>query len=373
MEEVIFTVNDTLFFSEKVLVNNLNIGDTIVPISTQHVLERITTLDLIIISKHILHGNVLTEDWQLKAADANEDGIISALDVVYLRGLILREINNLPSGKSRVFDPPFVVYDGSFSGFQFESVKIGNLNAIQENCNQNAMVETFISGSFSLKTFTQEFEANELITVPITPQSYVENIIGIQFPIRFTPDMFEFVSIRGNETYDITNENFSFSKLEDGFILFSWNANEGINFSTQKPFIVLTLKSKIDGEISSALSNIGITSSQIKDRIFLEEENGDFEFQNVTLFHEDPIIYKHSVFPNPFVSKIYFQVAIPKRSSVELFIYDASGKYITSRDYDNIEGNIMIEFSEDQFPSPGVYFYTLKTNHKTWNGKIIAH
>ncbi|MEM1124960.1 MAG: redoxin domain-containing protein, partial [Bacteroidota bacterium] len=65
----------------------------------------VTTLDIVLISKHILGIDTFTMAHQLLAADANGSGSVTTFDLVQLRQLILGKINEFPTGKSWLFDP----------------------------------------------------------------------------------------------------------------------------------------------------------------------------------------------------------------------------------------------------------------------------
>lgn len=65
-----------------------------------HPLNGVTTLDLVLITKHILGLEPLDSPYKIIAADANQDGLVTIFDVVVLRKLILGITTELPNGKS---------------------------------------------------------------------------------------------------------------------------------------------------------------------------------------------------------------------------------------------------------------------------------
>ena len=66
-------------------------------------IEGVTTLDLVRISRHILRQKPFTNKYNLIAADANNDGRITASDLTDLRKLILGITTELPKNESYKF------------------------------------------------------------------------------------------------------------------------------------------------------------------------------------------------------------------------------------------------------------------------------
>lgn len=101
----------------------------------------VTTLDLVLIKKHILGITEFTQPWQWLAADANNNHSVSTLDLVDLRRLILGITTTYPNNVSWKFVPEtyqwgdiangqFIVQNlqGDVDSVNFIAVKIGDLN-----------------------------------------------------------------------------------------------------------------------------------------------------------------------------------------------------------------------------------------------------
>lgn len=63
-------------------------------------LNGISTLDLVLIQKHLLGIEPFTSPYQFIAADANQDGNITSFDILLLKQLLLGVTNELPQGRS---------------------------------------------------------------------------------------------------------------------------------------------------------------------------------------------------------------------------------------------------------------------------------
>ena len=106
--------------------------------SNTNPLNGVSTLDLVLISKHILGTQVISSPYLLAAADVNDNGIISVSDLVELRQMILGIRKDFKNNKSwRIYsnNKGNLLKDGKFSILiqkdellSFSLVKIGDIN-----------------------------------------------------------------------------------------------------------------------------------------------------------------------------------------------------------------------------------------------------
>lgn len=121
----------------------------VTPSKNDDPLNGITEEDLTQIANHILGTEPFDSPYQIIAADANQDGHVTTLDIKYLRKLMLGYIDQLPNGKSWRFVPYFYEFpdpqnpfaqpfpesievsnteDPLPSYFNFKGIKIGDVN-----------------------------------------------------------------------------------------------------------------------------------------------------------------------------------------------------------------------------------------------------
>ena len=106
--------------------------------SNTNPLNGVSTLDLVLISKHILGTQVINTSSSLSAADVNDNGIISVSDLVELRQMILGIRKDFKNNKSwRIYsnNKGGLLKDGKFSILiqkdellSYSLVKIGDIN-----------------------------------------------------------------------------------------------------------------------------------------------------------------------------------------------------------------------------------------------------
>lgn len=107
------------------------IADPVLRLSkTDEVRNNLSSLDILLIRKHILRINTLTDEALLLAADANGDGRINALDMLEVRKVILDINKEFPVESHRFLpnDIPLSIVAGSNQTFDIKVSKTGDLN-----------------------------------------------------------------------------------------------------------------------------------------------------------------------------------------------------------------------------------------------------
>lgn len=83
----------------------------------------ITTIDLLMIHQHVLALYTLNSPYKIIAADCNNSGTISALDIAIARALILANIQLFPGGRLWEFVKSDFVFSNGQSPFPFEKTR----------------------------------------------------------------------------------------------------------------------------------------------------------------------------------------------------------------------------------------------------------
>lgn len=73
---------------------------SITPYKNDDLMNGVTILDLVLITRHILGIQLLDSPYQLMAADINDNGHITTLDLIYLRRAILQISDTFPNNPS---------------------------------------------------------------------------------------------------------------------------------------------------------------------------------------------------------------------------------------------------------------------------------
>lgn len=342
------------------------------PKKDDDVLNGISTLDLVIIQRHILDIEGLQSPYKLIAADVNKDQAINSLDLVELRKVILGtqlKFNGNTSwrfidGQYKFIDPLFAHTENfvesteilNFSkdmAVDFVAVKTGDVNesvvanaSTQKNTNSRSII--------NLTTPQQKVKTGDLVTIPVHMTQEM-NLTGMQFTIHFDASTLELVQINHGMTSD---DNFGFTNLSDGDITFSWNDASGFSFRKDDLLTSLVFRAKRDGNVTDMFE---INSSLLKAESYDNQNNVfglSWKTENV-----QPAFVVHQNIPNPFSQTTTISFELPEAGNVVCSVRDMGGKMIKEISQYFDAGTQSIAINKSELPSSGVYYYTVQTGN----------
>jgi len=161
----------------------------------------VSTLDLVLIQKHILTQQLLDSPYKMIAADINSTGNISAIDLVELRKLILGIYDELPNNDSwRFVDAdqnltvanPWVFTEvidvnnlsTSMMNENFVGVKIGDVNGSVTANATSVSTENRSSDALTLEIMERELQAGETAVVAFMSSNFAD-VYGYQLTMSF--------------------------------------------------------------------------------------------------------------------------------------------------------------------------------------------
>ncbi len=355
----------------KYLFENI-VGDlsyTLDATKNDNCLEGVSTLDLVLIQRHVLGLGQLTSPYKLIAADINGSESITASDLVQLRKLILGveiELDNkdcwLFIDKAFNFDDPSYPWnypahqqiediDIDLMSSDFVAVKIGDVNGSVSN------IHDPVSGNRSTKMIQMTmqdgvFEEGEEVRIPINIKSNVD-LLAMQVNFSYDTDALIFNNIQSDQL-DIKPSYFA--NKEDGRIGNLSLAYSNVNstkLAIDEEILVLSFTAKSSNKISSVLTE---NSSQLQGVIYDDNEETNylqFDFDVESLL---PMSVS-SPSPNPFVDNSRIAIKVAYEMPLEITIYDQSGRlmYKDYKDYNPGIHNIRI--SSDMLQSQSGVFY----------------
>jgi len=347
----------------------------------------VSTLDLVMIQRHVLELELLNSPYKMIAADINNDEDISASDLLVLRKLILGSITEFPNnGSWRFIDADYTFADptdpfgntlpesvdiavlDSDKVIDFIAVKVGDINdnAAANLKDQNASsVRT--NNTVSMKVENQNFRAGEMVVVPVTIS---EEMIatGLQFTIEVGSGL-EFADVT-SESISISDDNIGFASLSEGVITLSWNHAAGVSINDTEAVLELVFNTRNSGTIAKELK---ISSNLINAEIYNEDlQTMDIEF--VIEGREDENIngfVLHQNVPNPFTETTDISFELPVSKLGTLTVYDMTGKVISSVQRTFEKGANHITLNRSDLGTTGVLYYQLQVGEYVASRKMI--
>ena len=337
-------------------------------------LNGVSTLDLVLMSKHILGTQTFTTMYQSLAADVNNSGTISTADMVELRKMILGLQSNFSKNTSWRFVELGQNYDPiqtawiknltgkkTFSNLQtatsadFVAVKIGDVsgNAKVSSATGNAGGRGEVESVY-FNVNTNSAKSGEIVTLNFQNEDF-KNIEGYQFTLIYDKNKLELVKINGNE------ENFAL--LEKGVLTTSWNGAA----STEQLFS-LTFRAKQNVDLAEAIS---AGSSVLSNEIYTtsgENKRVTFKFGNNI---STPIFELYQNQPNPFGQQTTITFQLPTTQQATLILTDITGRIIKQFSGEYKKGINQISISKTDIGVSGVIYYQLSTATNTAAKKML--
>ncbi|MDZ4682322.1 MAG: SdrD B-like domain-containing protein [Saprospiraceae bacterium] len=359
---------------------------TIIPSKDGDYLNGVTTLDAVLIQRHILGIQPLNSPYKLIAADVNNSGTITTIDMIQLRKLVLGTDTEFANNSSWRFvdsdyefpvptNPwfeawPEVIQLEDLSGCQedldFIGIKIGDVNNTAVITGNLLNVQERTNGrSFLIETEDRLLKKGETVEVTLTT-AQLATIFGYQFTLNFDADKLEWVSFGEGLT---KAENVGLHAVSEGALTTSWHWNSGRPNEVGKvKLFSITLRAKADGRLSEWL-HIGST------RTNAEAYNLNFEPLGIMIRFNDSRaltagyeLYQNK--PNPFGERTVIGFDLPQATNVTLVIHDISGKVLRTVQGDYESGYNQVVLDAAGLPL-GILYYTLKADQFRATRKMV--
>ena len=352
----------------------INYDFTILPSKDGDYLNGVSTLDLVLISRHILGIAPFESPYKIIAADVNNSKSVSTFDMVLLRRLILTVDLELSSNtswrfveKEYEFPNPLNPWEENFpevtnlnnlahsvAAQDFIAVKIGDVNG-------SAVPNNFIAVDEREGDVPYNFEATDIILQP--GMSYeisisapdMDQLEGYQYTLDYNPAVIELVDLE----YALLKEsNFGWRYLEEGKLLISWNKGAESLHGVAEQY-KLQVVARQSGLLSDHLE---LTSSYLK----AEGYNKDGELLQLGIDFAKGNIERSSIelyqnTPNPFRSETVIPFFLPETSEVTILVQDITGREWKTISATFEQGYNTVFLQKDELPRSGVLYYTLKT------------
>lgn len=355
---------------------------SIVPEKNDDPMNGVSTLDLVIIQRHILGIEKLNSPYKQIAADANRDNKISVSDLSEIRKLILGTKDGFNDNTSwRFVDKSYHFFnadDALGEAFpeiynidvlntniktDFVAVKTGDVDGDAITNSLNGNVDTRTNANVVLTTENVHFEGGQMVNVPVKV-SDLTKFSGIQFTFEFNRNQLALTGI-DPAAMNVNDGNFGLNRMDDGILTVSWNSADVANFNSDETLFNLTFMAKDEGEIMNAIK---VSSAITK----AEAYSVNYEKMGV-VFRVSDRFNGYELFqntPNPFKHNTTVEFTLPQDMPVIFTVYDVTGKVVKDIRLNGNKGMNTIDFNKDNLRS-GVLYYTLRAGEFLSTKKMV--
>ncbi len=367
-------------------------GYTVMPVKDGDADNGVTSLDMVLISRHILHVDTLDSPYKLIAADVNKSRSISTLDLVLIQKVILlleEGFGNTPSWRfipaDYVFPDPTNPWEEDFPEWvyypnleedqmhtDFIAVKMGDVNNSAQANSSMPPVEMYTEAKLPFQADDVMLKAGSSYAVAVHARDF-EDVVAFQFTLKYDPQVLQLERIAPADLEGIGAENFNMQRLPEGLLTGVWYDALGKRLKDGNELFVLHFKALQSGvQLSSVMEiNSSLTPAEAYrsdgERLDLSLEflyEGDFAEVGAGLRLQQNV-------PNPFRGETRIGFYLPEGGKTTLAVFDMSGRLIFSKVLDLPKGQNTWTVRAGELEGEGVYYYRVQTPMETATGKMV--
>lgn len=356
-------------------------------LDTEHK-KGVSTLDLVILQKHLLGVQLLQDPYKIIAADANRSQTLSAMDIVQLRRLILGITQELPNNTSWRFvdaaydfgDPqnPLIelfpesyaipAFDGDMTDVSFIAVKVGDLNGSAMSGFQNGEVaQRNAAVRWTLSARDRVLTPGEVHVVDLFADQ-MHRVEATQFALSWNKEPLTVRPVFDRSI--LSDAQCNVLRTEDGVLPVSWTVYDS-EPKTDQPFISL----EIEVAATMLLSEIEL----IVDRKEMDAEcaliDGQMARIEISILpvqsvESGMVMYQNR--PNPFARRTVIPYVLDANETVQLEVFDLQGARVFHREVSSVAGYNEFLLDRSVLRAPGVYIYTISTTTENRTMRMIV-
>ena len=344
-------------------------------------LNGVSTLDAVLLQKHILGLVPFNDPYKAIAGDVNNSGTITALDIVEMRKLILGVYTELPNNQSWRFvdaketfaddNNPFpftekltvASLENSMMDLNFIAVKIADVSG--NSIANSLQVQGRSSGTLSLQVEDRVASKGSTVSVDVRGSNFSE-VSGYQFTMELSG--LEFVGAESG-AIEVSNENFGL--IDAATVTTAWHSANAVSTGDDVLF-TMTFKANADVNLSEALT----VSSRVTNAVAYT--GTDYSERNVEMTYTGEKVVTAASYelgqnePNPFADRTTIGFVLPKSGKVTFSVFDVTGKLVVEKKGEYAKGANTITLTKDELgATSGVLYYQMKSGEFKASRKMI--
>ncbi len=341
----------------------------------------ISTLDIVLIQRHVLGIEKLNSPYKMIAADINKDNRINAVDLIELRKLILGITNGFVHNESWRFvekNHDFPDMENPWAGpfpencsiaalikdmvADFVAIKTGDVNlSAQYNNIYNHNLDTRSSAGFLLGNIS--VEAGQHIDIPVRA-AFSGRLYGWQHTLHLSG-----VSYTGIKPGIIPIAENMLHFNTQGMLAVSADYPKGVHVSEGDILFYISLV----GEKSGVLKDMISTSDNIIPEIYL---NGTQTVKPLTVMWNEAgdsnMLSLIGQAPNPWKDNTTIRFMQPEAGYTKIKIKDAAGRTVISDISPYEAGENAFTLTRSEIPLPGIYVIEFRFDNQLVTNKFVV-
>ena len=351
---------------------------TVTPSVELDIHDGVTTFDIMVIARHILGSEIITDPYYLIAADVNNSGSISALDIIGIQRVILGQADTFDnnSGWRAVLSdyvfgsnplqenfPEAAIFENfdpnNSSNIDFIAIKIGDVDGSLSPFQPEGVEARTEGEPVYLQMEEQNIRKGGVVLVKIR---VAEDIIGVQGTFVFDHNALAMMD-------EGLTDQVNIMAMEEGLLPFLWNIYQEKETDNQVIF-EFKFKAKQSGRLSDFIAlNSRITPAMAfdaKDR----QRSLMVKFNDESLpLHDFDLLESY---PNPFAESTTIRYSLKQDDVVYFSIRDMNGQVLRTESLAAQEGVSQIMLTRGDFLRAGIYIYSLTSRERRVSGRLMV-
>jgi len=233
---------------------------------------------------------------------------------------------------------------------------------------------------------------NDLVNFHVKVTGF-DSIVGMQYVIRWDPEVFEYVNTLSYNLADLAADDFGTTQAKDsGILRVLWvysNLLTGVSVPDETAIFKLRLKAigaVGDGspiyftedfltpfDIAKANSDSSLTSLEIED-VELTQGFGAIGYTVAAGEPNDSDDFALRVAPNPFTEKTTVRFDLQATTDVDLIVTDATGRTLYQKTMEQLSpGQHGTEIASPQIREKGIYFLILRAGTQICTRSLFVY
>ena len=357
--------------------------------------DGITSMDLVVLLKHILGVEKIEDPYLYMAADLDGSGHVSVNDLLDLKEIVLKKHHELPTETTWKFvdagyvfgnmnDPLAGTVPGSYTigsfdqdmnDLNFIGVKVGDLtgdvnmpSGFADVVDVNRKPGKLMQASYS----DEKVKAGETFEVTLSVEPGQDLIQALQFALSFDPEKAGFLEVSEYHLASLDPSHLALDRMEQGRFNGIWFDVEPL--SAPSKLITLVFEAYEDvtttellGIQNKALQSIAYSPDG--DSYKLEISSNVGQTQPAVISDELTV---GTNYPNPFSGATIVPVRVKEAGQLHLSVFNGSGVEILSRRVEAVSGLNEITIEADEIREEGVLICRITSGENTRTIRMLS-
>lgn len=352
------------------------------PLKGSDPLNGITTLDIVLITKHILGVQTFESPFQMLAADVDRNGLINSNDVVELRKVLLNYQQNFKDNQSWIFIDRTYQFPESLNPWKealpstyqvrdlSNTMKVDFTGIKKGDVNQSVVVgyvrdlEKRQLAEHQLLIADQILQPGQVYDLPLALAPGTD-IYGFQFGLTWNRDLVSVESVKSDAwlSNDFVNHRF----VGQGRLLVSYVHGSGIKVDHSQNLLVLRV---VPEKVISTRELFSLNTS-LQPELYHQQETKQLVLDYFQTNLDQLAMRLLPNVPNPFSQATTLRYELTETGPIRLQVYALDGRQVFSRQLDGMKGYNEYSVKHSDLGANGTYVYTVQSGGHMLYGKML--